>query len=152
MIESPRARVATLLLVDDDPLALRLLHAIFGADYALLDAADGEAALDLISQTVPDLVLLDVNLPGIDGFEVCRRIKATGSEVRVLLITARTGGTNQVIGWAAGAADYVVKPYDPRELASRVAALLAEDRPDPVATPKADWSGATSDSPASPIA
>ena len=119
------------LVVEDEVGLAKLVRQGLRTEGMLADVAvTGEDALWMAEASPYDAICLDVNLPGIDGFEVCRRIKASGSGTRVLLITARTGGTNKVIGWAAGADDYFVKPYDPRELAARVADLLAQDRPD----------------------
>jgi DNA-binding response OmpR family regulator len=122
--------MATVLLVDDDPKIRDLLRLYVEREgHRAVFAADGEAALDTALRTHPDLVLLDVMLPGLDGFEVCRRIR-DASDVPILLLTARSGEGDKVIGLDMGADDYVVKPFSPRELMARMRALLRRRRPD----------------------
>jgi len=120
--------MATVLLVDDDPKIRDLLRLYVEREgHRAVFAADGEAALEAAFRARPDLVLLDVMLPGLDGFEVCRRIR-DASDVPILLLTARSGEGNTVIGLDVGADDYVVKPFSPRELMARVRALLRRRR------------------------
>lgn len=120
--------MATVLLVDDDPKIRDLLRLYVEREgHRALFAADGEAALDTALRARPDLVLLDVMLPGLDGFEVCRRIRDM-SDVPILLLTARSGEGDKVVGLDMGADDYVVKPFSPRELMARVRALLRRRR------------------------
>jgi DNA-binding response OmpR family regulator len=120
--------MATVLLVDDDPKIRDVLRLYVEREgHRVLFAADGEAALDIALRSRPDLVLLDVMLPGLDGFEVCRRIRDT-SDVPILLLTARSGEGDKVVGLDMGADDYVVKPFSPRELMARVRALLRRRR------------------------
>ncbi len=122
--------MATVLLVDDDPTIRDLLRLYVERDgHRVLSAADGETALQVALRAHPDLVLLDVMLPGLDGFEVCRRIREA-SDVPILLLTARSGDSDKVIGLDLGADDYVVKPFSPRELMARVRALLRRRRLD----------------------
>jgi len=90
----------------------------------VLEASSGEEGLAAIERSAPDLVLLDVRLPGIDGFEVLRRLRAAGSRAPVLMLTARDDEVDKVIGLELGADDYVAKPFGLRELLSRVKALL----------------------------
>lgn len=120
--------MATVLLVDDDPKIRDVLRLYVEREgHRVLFAADGESALDSAMRAHPDLILLDVMLPGLDGFEVCRRIR-DGSDVPILLLTARSGEGDKVIGLDMGADDYVVKPFSPRELMARVRALLRRRR------------------------
>ncbi|HSM37696.1 MAG TPA: response regulator transcription factor [Candidatus Limnocylindrales bacterium] len=120
--------MATVLLVDDDPKIRDLLRLYVEREgHRALFAADGEGALEIAMRSRPDLVLLDVMLPGLDGFEVCRRIR-DASDVPILLLTARSGEGDKVIGLDMGADDYVVKPFSPRELMARVRALLRRRR------------------------
>ena len=120
--------MATVLLVDDDEKIRDLLRLYVEREgLRALFAADGEAALDTALRSHPDLVVLDVMLPGLDGFEVCRRIR-DASDVPILLLTARSGEGDKVIGLDMGADDYVVKPFSPRELMARVRALLRRRR------------------------
>jgi two-component system response regulator RegX3 len=120
--------MATVLLVDDDAKIRDLLRLYVEREgHRVLFAADGESALETALRTPPDLILLDVMLPGLDGFEVSRRIR-DASDVPILLLTARSGEGDKVIGLDMGADDYVVKPFSPRELMARVRALLRRRR------------------------
>jgi DNA-binding response OmpR family regulator len=122
--------MATILLVDDDPKIRDLLRLYVEREgHRALFAGDGDTALEMALALHPDLVLLDVMLPGLDGFEVCRRIR-DASEVPIVLLTARSGEGNTVIGLDMGADDYVVKPFSPRELMARIRALLRRHRLD----------------------
>lgn len=117
---------ARLLLVEDDPgLVLTLGDRLRASGYALRVAASGEDALARLREDDElDLVVLDVMLPGIDGFEVCRRLRKEGQTLPVLMLTARGTVRDRVQGLREGADDYLVKPFDPAELVARVEALL----------------------------
>lgn len=115
----------TVLIVEDDAtiarfVELELRHAGFG----VLVAADGPSAIDLIDSTPVDLVILDLMLPGIDGLDVARHIRKKGSDVPILMLTARAETHDVVSGFDAGADDYLRKPFEIPELLSRVRALL----------------------------
>jgi DNA-binding response OmpR family regulator len=113
-----------LLVVDDDPELLPLVaFALRQGGYLVVEAPSGEAALAAFASERPDLVVLDVNLPGIDGFEVCRRIRET-SRVPILMLTVRADEEDVVRGLDLGADDYLGKPFSPRTLLARVRALL----------------------------
>ena len=115
---------ATVLVVDDEPNIRELLHFhLEHAGYRVREAADGDAALRL-ARTRPDLIILDVMLPGLDGLEVCRRLRAAGDQVPVLMLTARSDEIDKVLGLETGADDYLTKPFGVRELLARVKALL----------------------------
>src|SRR5580693_2293719 len=118
------------LLVDDDQELARLLGDFLGPHGVAMDhAADGAQALDhLATEPLPDIVLLDVMLPGIDGFEVCRRIRAK-HDVPVVMLTARGEDSDRVVGLELGADDYVPKPFNPRELLARMRAVVRRTRP-----------------------
>jgi DNA-binding response OmpR family regulator len=121
--------VASVLVVDDDPKIRDLLRLYVEREgHRASFAADGTTALEQARATSPDLVLLDVMLPGLDGFEVCRTLREE-SDVPILLLTARSGDSDKVVGLDIGADDYVVKPFSPRELMARVRALLRRHRP-----------------------
>ena len=114
----------TVLVVDDEPHIRAVLRGYLEADgYRVLEASTGEDALDLVRRETPDLVLLDVMLPGIDGLEVLRRLRTT-SQIAVVLVTARAEEVDTLIGLAVGADDYVTKPFSPREVVARVSAVL----------------------------
>ncbi len=117
--------VTRVLVVDDEP-ALRdsLDRALRAEGYAVDTACDGVAALDLLSEREPDVVVLDVLMPGLDGLDTARRIRASGSRVPVLMLTARDAIGDRVAGLDAGADDYVVKPFALEELLARLRALL----------------------------
>jgi two-component system response regulator MprA len=123
------------ILVVDDDRAVRdaLRRALTLADYDVQVAEDGERAIDELSVADPDAVVLDVGLPGIDGLEVCRRLRRAGSRVPILILTARDAVDDRIEGLDAGADDYMVKPFDVGELKARLRALMrrtSEAEPD----------------------
>jgi DNA-binding response OmpR family regulator len=127
-----------LVIVEDDPNISDLLDMYLReAGFRVLQASTGLRGLELIEQHRPVMVVLDIGLPDIDGFEVCRRIRAR-SAVPVLFLTARDGELDRIIGLELGADDYVTKPFSPREIVARVKAILrrgqAEQRPEASAT------------------
>jgi DNA-binding response OmpR family regulator len=117
------------LLVDDDPDLARLLADYFAAhEVVVTHVLDGPRGLEALAAGTFDVVLLDVMLPGIDGFEVCRRIRA-GYDVPVVMLTARGDDADRIVGLELGADDYVPKPFNPRELLARMRAVLRRARP-----------------------
>src|ERR1700730_19144279 len=119
------------LVVGDDRAvreALRRGLTWGGYEPQLADA--GEQALELVAQSVPDAVVLDLGLPGVDGLEVCRRIRRLGNRVPILIVTARDAVADRIDGLDVGADDYMVKPFDVGELKARVRALLRRAAPD----------------------
>jgi DNA-binding response OmpR family regulator len=116
---------ATILIVEDEHAVARgIEYALQQEGYTVDLARSGEEGLEIAVGQAPDLVVLDVRLPGIDGFEVLRRLRAAGSKAPVLMLTARDDEVDKVIGLELGADDYVTKPFGLRELLSRVKALL----------------------------
>ena len=114
----------TILVVDDAPNIVELLRLYLeGAGYATLVASDGPSAVEAHRKHHPDLVILDVMLPGMDGFEVCRAIRRE-ADTPVLMLTARTDDVDAIVGLELGADDYVTKPFNPRALVARVKAIL----------------------------
>jgi DNA-binding response OmpR family regulator len=114
----------TILVVDDAPNIVELLRLYLeGAGYATVVATDGPSAVELHRKHRPDLVILDVMLPGMDGFEVCRAIRRE-ADTPVLMLTARTDDVDAIVGLELGADDYVTKPFNPRALVARVKAIL----------------------------
>ncbi|MGI8801105.1 MAG: response regulator transcription factor [Solirubrobacteraceae bacterium] len=112
------------LVVDDDAPVRRMLERTLGAEgNEVRSVADGPQALVEIERRVPDLVILDVSMPGMDGLSVCRRLRGKGIATPILLLTARDAIADRVAGLDAGADDYLVKPFAPDELAARVRAL-----------------------------
>lgn len=113
-----------ILLVDDDPRLRDLVRiALERAEFAVITANDGQSALTHAAREAPDLIVLDIGLPEMDGFEVCRRVRA-GSDVPILFLTARDDEIDRILGLEMGADDYVTKPFSPRELVARVRAIL----------------------------
>jgi DNA-binding response OmpR family regulator len=116
---------ATILIVEDEfAVARGIQYALQQEGYAVTLARSGEEGLEFATNEAPDLILLDVRLPGIDGFEVLRRLRAVGSKAPVLFLTARDDEFDKVVGLELGADDYVTKPFALRELMSRIRALL----------------------------
>ncbi len=116
--------MAKVLVVDDEETMVRSLSTLLTQEgYDVVTAADGPGALEAARQTSPDLIVLDVMLPGMDGIEVCRQIR-TRSTVPVIMLTAKTAEVDTVVGLEVGADDYVTKPFSPRELLARVKAQL----------------------------
>ena len=125
------AMTRRVLLVDDDPHIRQLLAFAFDkAGFAVEEAGDGEAALTAVARQAPDLVVLDINMPRMDGLEVCRRLRAT-SEVPVLFLSSRDEEFDRVLGIELGADDYVTKPFSPREVVARANAILRRTSPRP---------------------
>ncbi|MDR7395257.1 MAG: response regulator transcription factor, partial [Armatimonadota bacterium] len=116
------------LVVDDDEAILSLLGSYLAREgFEVQTAGDGEAALAAARTSRPDVVVLDVLLPGLDGLEVLRRLRAEG-EPYVILLTAKAEEADQVVGLELGADDYVTKPFSPRELVARIRAVLRRGR------------------------
>lgn len=114
-----------ILLVEDDAFASELLSSLLNnCRYTVDLATDGQAGFDLAEQEDYDLILLDIQLPKLDGLSVCRQLRNRGYEAPILMLTARDSNNDVVTGLDAGADDYVVKPYDPAQLAARIRSLL----------------------------
>jgi two-component system response regulator MprA len=120
------------ILVVDDDRAVReaLRRALALAEYEVQFAEDGVQAIELVAQALPDAVVLDIGLPGIDGLEVCRRLRRLGNRVPILMLTARDAVADRIDGLDAGADDYLVKPFDVGELQARLRALLRRSGPE----------------------
>ena len=123
--------MSTVLVVDDEPIVrevvVRYLHV---AGYRTLEAGDGDLARTLIERERPNLVVLDLMLPGTDGLSLCRWIRSS-SDVPIIMLTARGEEVDRIVGLELGADDYVTKPFSPRELAARVSTVLRRARPTP---------------------
>ena len=117
-------RMATVLVVDDEPIVREVVVKYLEREgHTTLEAGDGDEARALLERGEPDLVVLDVMLPGTDGLELCRWIRSR-SELPVILLTARGEEADRIVGLELGADDYVTKPFSPRELAARVRTVL----------------------------
>jgi DNA-binding response OmpR family regulator len=127
-VSEPHETSATILIADDEPRYVRWITLNLRASgYQVLSTGDGQAALELTARERPDLVLLDLGLPGLDGLEVCRRIREF-STVPIVMLTARAAESDKVAGLDAGADDYLTKPFGPPELLARVRAALRRGR------------------------
>lgn len=114
-----------ILLVDDEPSIIALARLYLEREgFRVAGVGDGLQALEAIRRDPPALVVLDVMLPGLDGFEVCRRLRAEGNPVPVIMLTARDDDVDKIVGLEIGADDYLTKPFNPRELVARVKAIL----------------------------
>ena len=114
----------TILVVDDEPSIVEIVTLYLQrAGYTVRSAVDGHAALRALTAEKPDLVVLDLMLPGVDGLEITRRLRAEG-ETPIIMLTSRSEETDRIVGLEMGADDYVVKPFSPQELVSRVRAVL----------------------------
>ena len=124
-----------ILIVDDTPANVHILQARLAAHgYDIVTASDGEEALAAVPAANPDLILLDVMMPKVDGFEVCRRLRQN-SDVAIIMLTARGEERSRVIGLRSGADDYVSKPFGFAELHARMEAVLRRVRPRPAGAP-----------------
>ncbi len=121
-MDSTPAKV--LIVEDDENLRIALEDNLIDEGYAVISVETGQAALDSLEQVEHDLVILDIMLPDIDGYAICRRIRELGVQTRVLMLTSRTLENDLVEGFDAGADDYLAKPYRLRELLARMSALL----------------------------
>ena len=119
------------LVVDDDRAVREALRRVLTlAGYEVQMADGGVAAIELVVQSVPDAVVLDLGMPDVDGLEVCRRLRLLGNRVPILMLTAREEVSDRVAGLDAGADDYLVKPFDVDELKARLRALLRRSGPE----------------------
>ncbi|MCL4368661.1 MAG: response regulator transcription factor [Chloroflexi bacterium] len=116
------------LVVDDEASLLGLVRGYLEREgFAVLTAQDGQAGLDLVQRERPDVIVLDVMLPGLDGVEVCRQVRLF-SNAYVIMLTARAAEIDKIVGLSVGADDYLTKPFSPRELVARVKAMLRRPR------------------------
>ncbi len=123
-----------ILVIDDDArLTSALRRTLSYEGYRVSTAAHGEVALEQVRLKPPDLVILDLMLPGIDGLEVCRRLRDTGEQMAILMLTARDTVMDRVLGLETGADDYLVKPFAAEELLARIKVLLRRSNPPEVA-------------------
>ena len=119
-----KAMSRTILIVDDDPHIRQLLAFAFAkAGVATREAGDGEAALAAVAHAAPDLIILDINMPRMDGLEVCRRLRSE-SDIPILFLSSRDEEIDRVLGIELGGDDYVTKPFSPREVVARAGAIM----------------------------
>jgi DNA-binding response OmpR family regulator len=138
--------VTTVLIVDDEPIVREVVVSYLQREgFHTLEAADGDRAREVLETETPNLVVLDVMLPGIDGLELCRWIRSR-SQVPVILLTARGDETDRIVGLELGADDYVTKPFSPRELAARVRTVLRRSVQEPFSEDRLSFDGLEIDS------
>ena len=138
-------RAPLVLVVDDEDPIREIVRRYLQADGVdVIEAADGPSAIEAFTTSHPDVVVLDVMLPGFDGIEVLRRIRAAG-DTYVIMLTARTEETDRIVGLSVGADDYVSKPFSPRELTARVKALLRRPHMDGAAPTRRQFGSLTID-------
>jgi DNA-binding response OmpR family regulator len=139
------SEMTTVLVVDDEPIVRDVVVRYLQRDgFDTLEAGDGNAARAIIESGAPDLVVLDVMLPGTDGLTLCRWIRA-GSELPVIMLTARGEAADRIVGLELGADDYITKPFSPRELAIRVRNVLKRAETPPPAAETLSFDGLTID-------
>lgn len=127
-----REETKKILVVDDEPQIVKVLKAYLEkAGYQVLTALDGRAALSAFERETPDFMILDLNLPGMDGLEVCKVVRRE-SNIPILMLTARVEEADRLIGLELGADDYVIKPFSPREVVARVRAIFRRAAAEPV--------------------
>ena len=122
-----RARLRALVVDDEQPLVQIVTTYLEREGFEVLAAGDGESAVEAAREHAPDLIVLDLMLPGIDGIEACRRIRAF-SDAYIVMLTAKAEETDKIIGLSTGADDYLTKPFSPGELVARVRAMLRRPR------------------------
>jgi DNA-binding response OmpR family regulator len=114
----------TILVVDDEPTIVEVVELYLKREgYRVITAHDGSSALQVVAERKPDLIILDLMLPGLNGFEITQRLRASG-HVPIIMLTARSEEADRIVGLELGADDYVTKPFSPRELVARVKAVL----------------------------
>jgi DNA-binding response OmpR family regulator len=134
---SEEERVAEVLVVDDDTtVASVVVSYLERAGHTTRHLGDGRAALDAVTERLPDLIVLDLMLPGLDGLEVCRRVRERWPDLPIVMLTALAEPDNRIAGLELGADDYVTKPFSPRELALRVDSVLRRSAGGSVPTAK----------------
>ncbi len=117
-----------ILIVDDEPNIVQLVSMYLTREnYQVNSAGNGQKALEMIDTHKPDLVVLDVMLPSMDGFDVCRRLRAEENNVPIIMVTARDDDIDKILGLELGADDYLTKPFNPRELVARIRAVLRRE-------------------------
>lgn len=133
------SRTPLIWVVDDDPQLRKLLEEFLEKNgFEVRTIADGRDLERRLSRQRPDLLVLDLMLPGTDGLEICRRLRATGDDIPIIMLTAKSDPIDRVVGMELGADDYLGKPFLPRELTARIQAVLRRRAPLPPGTPIAD--------------
>jgi DNA-binding response OmpR family regulator len=125
----PNMQTCKILIAEDDPhIRTGLIDVLEGEGYTVLSASDGKQALDIFRKQPPDLILLDIMMPQISGFDVCRAIRKENTHVPIIMLTAKGEEIDKVVGLELGADDYITKPFGVRELLARITAVLRRSR------------------------
>ncbi len=136
----------TVLVVDDERSIVELARLYLAREgFRVLSAHDGAQALATVQRDRPDLVILDLMLPRVDGWEVCRGLRQGGDDLPIIMLTARSDEVDRIVGLEMGADDYVTKPFNPRELVARVRAVLRRADPAPSTARPVEFAGLTVD-------
>jgi len=131
--------MSTILVADDEDNIFQLAKLYLGKEgFRVLHAADGKKALHRVADDRPDLLILDIMLPEMDGWDVCRRLRQENNDIPIIMLTARDDDVDKIVGLELGADDYVTKPFNPRELVARVKALLRRVDSKPKVPPAVD--------------
>lgn len=137
-------RLAKILLIEDEPLAREsLADNLLTEGYEVFSSGNGTEGLKMFDEVCPDLVVLDVVIPGIDGLEVCRKMRALKQAIPIIMLTAKTSETDKVVGLELGADDYITKPFGVRELFARIRALLRRAKNTSIAKENENQDGTT---------
>jgi DNA-binding response OmpR family regulator len=119
------SRAKSILIIEDDPASRNVVRlAMQSSPYTLMEATTGDDGLEQARSEQPDLILLDINMPGMSGLDVCRKLRSEGSLVPIIMLTAKSDTIDKVVGLEVGADDYVTKPFEVRELMARIGAHL----------------------------
>ena len=119
-----------MIVEDEDDIAMGLQGDLEIEGYKVVVARDGEKALELVAEEVFDLIILDIMLPGLDGYEVCQTIRQQGSQTPIIMLTAKAAESEKILGLDLGADDYITKPFSPMELRARINAVMRRTRGD----------------------
>src|SRR5690554_5915353 len=117
-------KIKVLVVEDEDPIRRFITLNLEGAGYKVGEAVSGEEALTLVDSFVPDVIVLDLMLPGMDGLEVCQKVRVNAPETFIIILTAKSQDSDKIMGLELGADDYMVKPFNPLELIARIKAML----------------------------
>ncbi|MBT4289499.1 MAG: response regulator [Deltaproteobacteria bacterium] len=122
------ANKTKILVVDDDPMNLKFLKEILSDEYNIIAALSGEEALEIIFDFMPEILLLDIMMPGIDGYEVCKKIRANEklANIKILLVSAKAMLNEKLMGYEVGADDYITKPFEHEELLAKIKIFIRQ--------------------------
>ena len=122
------AKKTKILIVDDDPMNLKFLKEILSDEYNIKAALSGEEALEIIFDFMPEILLLDIMMPGVDGYEVCKKVRASEklANIKILLVSAKAMLNEKLMGYEVGADDYITKPFEHEELLAKIKIFIRQ--------------------------